>query len=287
MNACCTAIEQARHYWQEQGIDLEEFELSARQAPLAGSVWWVQACSPFARHDLLVSRQDKHVFHYALHCPWGYTLYACYKSGEAPLEVVEYEDQAQYRLGVLRQAQRYRACTLTYLANPSASWRDAIREMLADAAQQAFERHTTQVEAYRTVRHEGQFAQQTGEPQRWPLPALSHNDLLLTGSQTQALLTNVCTLLLDALEQQGISCGQATRRTISTFLAGRIAGASCLPWGCMWTARRCLLFVPGDAGSKYELQCWIGWKWGQAYCLWFDGSFLRECAYEELARLLA
>jgi hypothetical protein len=48
---------------------------------------------------------------------------------------------------------------------------------------------------------------------------------------------------------------------------------------------RCLLFLPGDAGSHNELRGWITWK-ERGYCLWFDGACLRECSYEELEGLL-
>lgn len=284
MNAEKGAIAQARRYWQERGVDLDGFTLAARQAPLTGSVWWVEACSLTSRHDVLVSRLEKRVFHCAPHCPWGYTLYACYKTGETPLEVVAYEAQAQERIEALRKIQRYVAASLYYLANPSAMWRDAVKQTLAAAAQQKEASHQQQVETYRTARYETHITQ-TGVPLSWQLPPLSHNDLLVAG-KTQALLTNVLALLTHAFAQQGITCAPATQRTLRAFLAGRIEEEGCQPWGCMWTVKRCLLLVPGDAASQYELQCWVGWKWGQAYCLWFDGAYLRECSYEELERLL-
>ncbi len=284
MNAANNATQQARSYWQERGIALDGFTLAARQAPLAGSVWWVEACSPTARYDLLVIRLGKQAFRYVPHCPWGYTLYACHKSGETPLEVVEYEAQAQERIEALRQTQRYAAIPLCYLANPSAAWRDAVKQALAASTQQQEESHQQRVEAYRAARYETHSAP-TGAPQSWPLPPLSHNDLLVAG-KTQALLTSVFALLTGAFAQQGITCTSATQRTIRAFLAGRIKAERCQPWGCMWTVKRCLLFVPGDAASRYELKCWVSWKWGQAYCLWFDGLCLRECTYEELQQLL-
>jgi len=287
MNAAQTAMEQARRYWQEQGVCLDGYSLAAQQAPLIGSVWWISACSPACRYDVLVNRLGKRSFHCVPHCPWGYTLYVCHKSGETPLEVVEYEEQALYRVGALRQTQRYRGSSLTYLANPSAEWRDAITASLAGAAQHMHGRHAERVEAYRTARHETHIEPHTGEPRRWHLPPLSYNDLLLSGSQVQALLTTVFDLLLHAFEQQGITCAEATQRSIRSFLSRRITGTDCQPWGCMWTVKRCLLLVPGEASSRYELTCWDGWKWGQAYSLWFDGAYLRECTYEELGQLLA
>jgi hypothetical protein len=251
-------------------------------------VWWISACSQERRYDVLVSRLGKRSFHCVPHCPWGYTLYVCHRSGETPLEGVEYEEQAQYRVGVLRQTQRYRNRSLTYLANPSADWRDAITAILAGATQHEHERHTERVEAYRAARHDTHIEPHTGEPRCWQLPPLSHNDLLLSsGSQPQALLITVFDLLSHAFEQQGITCGETTQHTIRVFLSRRITGTDCQPWGCMWTVRRCLLLVPGEASSRYELTCWVGWKWGQAYYLWFDGVYLRECTYEELGQLLA
>lgn len=284
MNAEKSAIEQARRYWQEQGIALDGFTLAAQQAPLAGSVWWVEACSPHARHDVLVSRLEKHVFHCTPHCPWGYTVYACYKSKETPLEVVAYEAQARERIEALGKTQRYAAASLCYLANSSAAWRDAVRQALAASTQQKEDSHQQHVETYRVARYETHIVQ-TDAPQSWQLPSLSHNDLLVAG-KTQALLANVFALLTRALAQQGITCAPATQRTVRTFLAGRINGESCQPWGCMWTVKRCLLFVPGDAASQYELKCWASWKWGQAYCLWFEGTSLWECSYEEMEHLL-
>lgn len=268
MNAEKSAIAQARAYWQERGIALDGFTLAAQQTPLAGSVWWVTACSPDARHDVLVSRLGKHMFYCVPHCPWGYTVYACYKSKETPLEVVAYEAQARERVEALGKTKHYAAASLCYRANPSAAWRDAVEQVLAASAQQKEESHQQHVETYRAARYETHMVQ-AAAPQSWQLPPLSHNDLLT-----------------HALAQQGISCASATQRTLRAFLAGRITEEGCRPWGCMWTVKRCLLLVPGDAASQYELKCWAGWKWGQAYCLWFDGVCLRECGYEELERLL-
>src|ERR1700687_3850109 len=97
MNARETAIDQARHYWAERGIVLEGKTLDAHQAPVEGSVWWVEGYALGCRYDVLVRRLEKRSFQFSSHCPWGYTIYACYGAGETPLEMVEYEEVARER----------------------------------------------------------------------------------------------------------------------------------------------------------------------------------------------
>jgi hypothetical protein len=205
------------------------------------------------------------------------------------VEVVDFADLAEVRIAALCQMRRYNDVSLTFIANPSAAWRDAMNEELASKARCKAERQQSRHEAYRTARHEAKIEPQPQmeDPTCWQLYPPSHNDLLMAGSYVQALHTCVFDLLMQAFEHKGISCKQATQHTIHAFLRRRIRGEQCSPWGCMWTVKRCLLLVPRDAASRYELTCWVGWQWGQAYCLWFDGIHLRECTYELLKQLLA
>jgi hypothetical protein len=284
MNACETAIEAVRRYWRERGIDLEGLSVSARQAPVQGSVWWVEAVGTSRRYDVLVSRLEKRSFQYSPHCPYGYTIYACRKTGEVPLEVVEYEALARERVKKLRRARRYARVGLCYLANPSAAWRDAMKDWLASSAQRQVMNHRQQVADRHRARYPEQPRKWGGDQRSWTLTSPSHNDRM--AGEVQAWHAAVFNLLIAAWASREIVCLPPTLHTIRVFLATRAQEAACLPFGCMWTPARCLLFVPGDPCGQYDLHCWKRWKWDQSYCLWFDGVRLRECSYDELESLL-
>jgi hypothetical protein len=284
MNARETAIEAACCYWRERGIDLEGLRVSARQTPLPGSLWWVEAVGPALRFDLLVTRLEKRSFHYHPHCPYGYTIYACRKTGETPLEVIEYEELARQRVEELCALRRYRGVALCYLANPSAAWRAALQESLASAQQCRETTHRRQVADRRLSRYPEQPRKWGGEQRSWKLSAPSHNDLM--EGEEQAWRSAVFNLLIGAWASREIVNLSPTLHAVRAFLENRVQGPICPPFGCMWTPPRCLLLVPGDPGSQYELHCWKRWKWDHAYCLWFDGQRLRECMYEELESLL-
>ena len=107
MNARRSAIEQAKAYWRGQGLPVDACTTEARQAPLPGSVWWVEALASDARYDILVHRLDQHTHRFETHCPYGYTIYALHSGRETPLAVVEYAAQAKDQMKVLEQDLRY------------------------------------------------------------------------------------------------------------------------------------------------------------------------------------
>lgn len=278
MNGQERAIEQAVRYWRAQGIPLEGFALVAHRVPVEGSVWWVEAFTAGERYDVLVSRQKRHAFRFTPHCPWGYTIYACHATRETPIEVVDYEEIARRRIEALTATARYQRGSLVYLANPSAAWRDASRAQLATKEARLEENHRQRGEARREVRAKAPI--RSSEPPRsWPLPPLSHNERAL--GVTHALSQAVFGLFAQAFADAGIICTPAMGRNLRKRIAARVQGERCLPLGCMWTPVRCLLFIPADIASHYELGCWMGWK-ERSYCLWFDGGRLRECSYNDL-----
>jgi hypothetical protein len=282
MNAYETAIEQTRCYWRERDIDLTGYIFSATQAPLPGSVWWVEARSSERRYDVLVSRQDKQSFQFFAHCPWGYTIYACYGTGETPLEVVDYESLARERVEELSKSLLYAHASLRYLENPSMVWRDSMRSFLEVKGARKEANHQRKVTTRREARCVDR-AKRRGPPQSWSLVPPAHNELML--GMTHALQNSIFSLFSRAFTEAGIPHSPTIERNMRKLFMTRLHAKTCLPFGCMWTPARCLLLVPGDPGSQYEVKCWIRWS-EQAYCLWFDGSNLRECSYEDLERLL-
>ncbi|GCE31999.1 hypothetical protein KDA_74830 [Dictyobacter alpinus] len=277
MNARERAIEEAGRYWRERGFSLDHCTLEARQVPLPGSVWWVEAHATGMRRDLLVYRMDKATFRCEPHWPYGYTVYACHKGCETPLEVVEYEAQAHAMLTLLQQSPLYTHTSLCFVANPSAEWAEATRALLTEKAQRREGRQQQKVDrkwGISQLLHYRVVEQATGQPaeeeskEREPYPQ------------------DVFNALEAAVRAKSRYYSVHHRARTQAFLASRMRTGVCQPFGWLWTESECLLLTPGDAISQQSLFASQRWKRVKHF-FYFDGKSLQECAsHEKLKQLL-
>lgn len=282
MNARERAIEAACRFWQEeQGKGLSGAQLQARQAPLAGSVWWVEAHAPQWRLDVLVRRVEKHRFRCEPHCPFGYTVYACRKGGETPLALVTYAEEAAELIARLRFTRRYSGISLVALPNHEASWAKSVTAFLA---QDALRR-----QAQAASRRERKASRRTtGYPVRsmpadgwhsWTLVPLPEDErrFAMRLPQRERLVELVCSALL----ARDITLSPVAVRNLRTHLDARANGDGFLPFGCLWTPVRCHWLTPGDPGSQLVMSSWRSWD-SVSWCLRFEEHLLSDCSYREL-----
>jgi hypothetical protein len=277
MNARELALEQAKRYWQERGFPIGSFVLDARQTPLPGSVWWVEAHVGDVRHDLLVYRLNKTVFRCEPHQPYGYTIYACQKGSETPLAMVEYEAQTREKIAELQKSPRYAHRSLIAVANPSAEWSKAIEMLLSEKRRaredgqkrkKDQERDIFQILGRRIT--EQVHAQRTEEPPQalepYPQDIFNQLEAAIRLKRPHSMLHH--------------------RDATKAFLASRMHDHVCLPFGYVWSSGECLLLRPGDAISQQSLFASRRWK-REHYYFYFDGRMLHECAsHEELKQHL-
>ncbi|GHP00667.1 hypothetical protein KSF_107140 [Reticulibacter mediterranei] len=275
MNACNTAIVQARAYWRAQRIESNFLTVEARQTPLPGSVWWVEAHARDTRYDVLVYRLGKGRFQIVPHQPFGYTVYACYKGGETPLAVVEYEVQARETIIKLQHTLLYAQTTLCSVPNPSAVWAEATRNLLAMKQQGKEARrlqHADREEGISQLLRSRIIAQErtsAGEQ-----------------SRQEAYPQDIFALLEATIRAKQPHSSLHHRAATQAFLAGRMRQGVCQPFGWVWTHSDCLLLIPGDAISQQTLFASRRWTRKQYY-FYFDGWILHEClSHEELREVL-
>jgi hypothetical protein len=269
MNARNAAIEQARVYWLNQGLPVDTFTIVARQIPLPGSVWWVEAHTPDARYDLLAERVGKHIYRFEAQCPYGYTIYALHSGRETPLAVVEYAAQAKARMKLLQEELRYAHASLCFLPNPSEQWSQSMQQLLEGKGQ---------------IR-ESRLRQQAGLDDG--ISNLLSARVMEQLNTTPAVLYepvgpyphDILQLLETAIHEKSPHYFVHHRAETQAFLAGRMRANTCQPFGWVWSSGECLLLTPGDAMSQQMLFSIRRWK-RKRYCFYFDGDHLHECASE-------
>lgn len=270
MNARNAAIEQAKIYWQGQGLPADTFTIVARQAPLPGSIWWVEAHLSDARYDLLVDRVDKHTYHFEAQCPYGYTIYAIHKGRETPLAVVEYAALANDRIKTLAQDLRYAHASLRFLPNPSDQWSQSMQQLLENKEQ---------VRASKSR----QKADLTDAIDRL-IEARVIAQQLTTPTQTRAVSEpypqEVFDLLEQAIKAKGHRHSIPHLDQIHHFLATHTHDHVCHPFGWVWSRFECLYLTPDDALSQWRLFGSRRWQ-REKYRFYFDGEHLHECVSDD------